>query len=203
MKHVLLLAAILGASLLGGCGQKGQDSAEMAREANEAMIDSGTTAVQAEDKDDKEDETDHMVQAAEGGMFEVEASQLALARSANPEIKKIAQMMVDHHSKANDELKQLAGSKNVALPQALGTGMMGKLNNLKEKDAKDFDMAYLEAMEEAHEKDVKLFREASTDSEDPEFKAFAAKTLPIIEQHLAMVGKREDRADGSMGASNR
>ena len=202
MKHVFILAAIFSATLLGGCGQKGQDSAEVAREANEAMVDSGTTAVQAEDKGDKEDETDHMVQAAEGGMFEVEASQLALTRSTNPEIKKIAQMMVDHHTKANDELKQMASRKNVALPQALGTGMMGKLNDLKEEEAKDFDKAYLEAMEDAHQKDIKLFREASTDSEDPDFKAFATKTLPIIEQHLAMVDKRRDRADGSMGSNN-
>ena len=58
-------------------------------------------------------------EAAQGGMTEVELSNLALQKSQNEEVKTFAQMMVDDHTKANDELKMLAQNKSVTLPTKL------------------------------------------------------------------------------------
>ncbi|MDQ2746913.1 MAG: DUF4142 domain-containing protein, partial [Acidobacteriota bacterium] len=44
-------------------------------------------------------------EAAQGGMTEIELSQMALEKSQNEEIKKYAQMMIEDHTKAGDELK--------------------------------------------------------------------------------------------------
>src|SRR3954470_4033366 len=58
--------------------------------------------------------------AAMAGMAEVKLGQLALEKSTNDDVKKFAQMMVDDHTKANDELKALAQSKSIDLPTDLG-----------------------------------------------------------------------------------
>src|SRR5258708_28181826 len=56
-------------------------------------------------------------EAADGGLAEVELGQLAVEKASSNDVKKFGQRMVDDHSKANDELKQLAATKGVDLPQ--------------------------------------------------------------------------------------
>ena len=41
-------------------------------------------------------------------------------------------------------------------------------------------------MVDDHEKDVEEFRKASQDLKDPDLRAWANKTLPVLEHHLAM-----------------
>jgi len=41
-------------------------------------------------------------------------------------------------------------------------------------------------MVEDHEKDVKEFEKASKSAQDPDLKAWAAKTLPTLQGHLKM-----------------
>src|SRR3982750_4561290 len=54
--------------------------------------------------------------AAEGGMAEVELGRLAVEKASNADVKKFGQRMVEDHNKANEELKDIAGKQNVALP---------------------------------------------------------------------------------------
>jgi putative membrane protein len=49
-----------------------------------------------------------------------------------------------------------------------------------------FDRAYMQAMVADHKKDVNEFRVESKSGKDPEIKAWAAKTLPTLEEHLAL-----------------
>jgi putative membrane protein len=125
--------------------------------------------------------------AASAGMLEVESSKLALERSQNEDVKKFAQTMVDDHTKAADELKTLAASKNVTLPTAMSKHHQMMYDHLKdEKTAKDFDSAYQNVMVVSHKEAVTLFSKVSTDSKDPEVKAWATKTLPTLQHHGAM-----------------
>jgi len=57
--------------------------------------------------------------AAQGRMAEVEMGKLASERASDPDVKKFGQRMVDDHTKANDQLKQVASSKNITLPESL------------------------------------------------------------------------------------
>lgn len=56
-------------------------------------------------------------QAALGGLKEVATSKIAKNKAQNAEIKSFAMMMVNDHSKVNEELKALAKSKNIKLPK--------------------------------------------------------------------------------------
>jgi len=61
-----------------------------------------------------------------------------------------------------------------------------------------FDRAYMDAMVKDHETDVREFQTESKSGSDPEIKAWAAKTLPTLEEHLR-VAREADRAVGTTG----
>src|SRR5438046_440260 len=58
--------------------------------------------------------------AARGNMAEVELGKLAQQKASSNEVKQFGQRMADDHSKAIDELKSLAQSKDITLPTTLG-----------------------------------------------------------------------------------
>ena len=129
---------------------------------------------------------DFMQNAAQSGLAEVELGRLASTKGTNAEVKKFGQMMVAEHTKANTELKGVAGKKNVTLPNDLGSHQ-STLDELKGLSGADFDKAYVEAMVDAHESDVKAFQAQADKSADPDVKAFAAKSLPVLQKHLEAV----------------
>src|SRR3954471_11179493 len=60
-----------------------------------------------------------VMNVAKDGMAEVELGRLAADKASNADVKKFGQRMVDDHTKANDELKMIASSKNITLPTAV------------------------------------------------------------------------------------
>jgi len=124
--------------------------------------------------------------AAEGGMTEVELGKLAQQKSKNPDVKKFGQMLVEDHSKANAEVKSLASKKNINLPTGMGSHQ-STYDKLKGLNGDEFDEEFIEDMVDDHEKDVSTFQKESQNSTDPDVKAFAAKTLPVLQKHLDTV----------------
>ena len=126
------------------------------------------------------------MKAAEGGMAEVTLGQTAAQKAANPDVKNFGNRMVNDHSKAGDELKQLATSKGLALPTDLNAEDKKIADELSSRSGKDFDKGYIKDMVEDHEKDVKEFEKASKEAQDPDLRSWASKTLPVIQDHLRM-----------------
>jgi putative membrane protein len=93
-------------------------------------------------------------------------------------------MMVRDHTKANEELKSIASQKNIQLPASMDDQHMNNVNELKKKQGAELDKDYMRDMVDDHEKDVDKFRKQSENGKDSEIKAFAAKTLPVLQMHL-------------------
>ena len=146
------------------------------------------------------DET-FMTKAAMGGMAEVDLGKLAVEKASSEEVKKFGQRMVDDHGKAGDELKTLAQSKNVTLPTELDANTKALHDRLAKQSGPAFDRAYMQAMVADHKKDVNEFRTESKSGKDPETKAWASKTLPIIEEHLALA-QSTNSAVGTSGTKS-
>lgn len=188
-----------GATGATGTGSTGS-SATGGQTAPMAQPGSGTRNSESK-KDDKLDGGDRkFVQAAAGsGMFEVQAAQLASTKATDPALKSFASMLVDHHTAGNNELTKLANSKGVELPAAPPRAMRQDIEKLGKKTGSEFDRDFVRDVGvKAHEKDIKLFEKASKDLKDPELKAFAAKTLPTLQQHLAQAQKMA-QANGKGG----
>lgn len=124
------------------------------------------------------------MEAAAGGMAEVEMGNLAQQQATNQRVKDFGAMMVRDHSKANDELKSLASSRGITVPSALPASKQKMLDNMKKMTGKSFDQHYVSMMVEDHVKDVAKFKKQSTSGKDDQLKTWAGKTLPTLQTHL-------------------
>jgi putative membrane protein len=124
--------------------------------------------------------------ASASGLAEVALGNLGAQKGQSHAVKDFGQQMVTDHTKANDQLKQLAASKNVPvskLPLGPDTVAAARIGNLP---ADKFDKEFSDRMVKDHKKVVALFENEASSGKDPQFKAFAAQTLPILRQHLEM-----------------
>jgi putative membrane protein len=125
-----------------------------------------------------------MTKAAQGGMAEVEMGRLAVEKSSNPQVKQFGQRMVNDHTNANRELKQIASQKQVTLPTEMDAKQQSTMNRLSKLSGAQFDRAYMQDMVKDHEEDVAEFQREANNGSDPDVKAFAGKTLPTLKSHL-------------------
>ena len=121
-------------------------------------------------------------------MMEVQSSQLALSRSPDTDTKPFAEKMVKDHQQTSAELKGLVdtGKVKATIPSALDAEHQKMLDDLKSKSGKDFDRAYDRMQVGAHEQAVALFEQYARDGDNPDLKSWAMKTLPHLQEHLAM-----------------
>jgi putative membrane protein len=124
--------------------------------------------------------------AAEAGLAEVQLAQLALQRGSSNDVKEYAQDMVKDHTKANNELKQLAARKGITLPQTLNQQHQTAKANLSKLSGASFDQAYMDLMNQDHAKVVSLFQQQADQGQDPDLKNWANKTLPTLKEHKQM-----------------
>lgn len=136
--------------------------------------------------------------AAMGGLAEVELGQLASEKAGDSQVKEFGQRMVQDHSKANEELKSLASSKGVTPPTSPKPKDMTLKNKLSGMSGQQFDQQYMKAMVRDHQHDVAEFQKMANNAKDSDVKNFAAKTLPILQEHL----KQAQSIEASMGGSS-
>jgi len=126
-------------------------------------------------------------EAAVGGMEEVQLGQLAAQKASDPDVKNFGQKMVDDHSKANDQLKQLAAQKGVTVASTLPASKQKEVDQLSKLSGAAFDKKYVSMMVQDHKKDVAEFKKESTKAKDSDLKSWASSTLPTLQDHLKMI----------------
>src|SRR5436305_10499638 len=131
--------------------------------------------------------------AAVGGMEEGELGQLAAQRGVSDEVRQFGQRMVDDHSKAGDDLKQVASGKGWTLPAALDAKARADVQKLSALSGDKFDKEYVSMMLKDHKKNVAEFQKESSGGADADIKSFASRTLPVIQEHLQMIQRIHDK----------
>ena len=122
--------------------------------------------------------------AADGGMAEVSLAKLAQEKASNADVKSFAAKLEKDHSQANDDLKELASKKSITLPTEPSKNHKALHDKLAKLSGAEFDKAYVAAMLEDHQKDVREFSRVASTNGDADVKAFASKTLPTLKEHL-------------------
>lgn len=136
-------------------------------------------------------------EAAQDGRAEVIFSELALERSQNNEVKSLAQMIIDNHTKINEELKTLASRKNVTLPADINAKQKTTMGRLNELSDMAFDREFLKTLVKNHETAVILFQKQADVGTDADLRTFADNTLPILKAHLEMAETVSDKLNGN------
>ncbi|WP_205500485.1 DUF4142 domain-containing protein [Rufibacter psychrotolerans] len=140
-------------------------------------------------------EASFLTEAASSSMMELQLAKLALERSARPEVKEFARMIIDHHTKANQELTTLASGMNLTLPTALLPDHQKLVDKLSKLTGSEFDKKYADEMEEAHERDIALFEVVSNGAPTTTVKAFAIRTLAVLRMHEHHADKLDDNVE--------
>jgi putative membrane protein len=130
----------------------------------------------------KEDSS-FVLEAATGGMMEVEAGNIAQQNAQDPRVKNFGSMMVTDHSAANNELKSLVSGR-VMIPDSLPADKRKHLESMRKMNGKAFDNHYKSMMLTDHKEDVDKFKKAATSVQDPGLKDWVNKTLPVLQKHL-------------------
>jgi putative membrane protein len=118
--------------------------------------------------------------ATESGYKEVHSAREAIPQLQQPELKRIAEMLVADHSSANTRLAELAESKHWSLPAPPAAGPPPSGTAVI-----NFDAKWTAEMIAGHERSVAMYRAQAQSGEDQDLRKYARETLPKIEHHLA------------------
>ncbi len=164
--------------LLAACGNNGNKPKD--------PVDS-VQAVNKETATANPDAADFVVKAAASGMMEAQLGQVAQQKAASQRVKDFGTMMVNDHTRAGNELKQLAAERNIAIADLVSNDDQKNMAALSQKTGKDFDKAYIKMMVSDHEKAFDLFQKAAKNVKDSAIRAFAQNTLPVLQKHIDSV----------------
>jgi len=151
------------------------------------------TAMTEKGKLDRHDQA-FLKKAAEINLTEIALGKAA-ERSSDPNIKKMAEMIVKDHSEANRNLERLAASKGVTLPSEPSAWDRHSINSIEKEQGEKFNKEFLAFNLKGHEKAISLFEKESARTQDPDIKAWAQKMVPSLKEHLAMAQKPESVAE--------
>lgn len=130
---------------------------------------------------------------AQNGLARVDLGQLAARKGSSSEVKQFAQRLIADHTEANNELKQIAVSKSITLPTEVKPQQKVTYARLLQLSGAEFDREFISVMLENHDESVKNFQEMADRGTDAEIKAFAAKVLPTLQEHLRAAREMNSR----------
>jgi len=122
-------------------------------------------------------------QAAREGLAEVKLGELAAGKAEDPRVKTLARAMLDDFRKLNDELRQLAAAKGIALPADLDKQEAFDYGALARLCCYEFNRYYVNMMAEYHIRDVRHFRSEAKHTADPDLRRFADANLRVLKDH--------------------
>ena len=126
---------------------------------------------------------DFLERASQGSNAEIATGGLAANRAVGAEVRGLGARMVNDHASINRGLATIAGKHRIILPTGLGD-QQASYDRLVDLHREHFDREFVQVMIEDHQMAVLLFQGEAADGVDPEIRAFAARTLPLIQAHL-------------------
>jgi putative membrane protein len=214
MKPLGLLSMAIVAALAVGCSGDARNDTITGDDS--AIGTAGTAA----DRDISAGDRNFVTDMLRDSNAEVQLGTMASERAASADVKAFGQQMVQDHTKAAEDLKQIATQHSI---QPESTALDDKHQDLMDKLSKlrgaEFDKEYIQAMVDGHEdvvdklesrvdennrtatatgaaeKDTNVRPEAADNPVEASLNAWAAKTLPVEKGHLDKAKAIEDRLD--------
>ena len=180
------IAFLLGFAVLMSCNtgenKEKDDSIEQADSANEQLHDTATTpTTQVVD----EKSTDFLVRAANSAMTELEMTRLATQQASMQHVKDFATALGNDHKSLNEEIKSLAGKKNITLPATVSEEAQKDIDKMAEKgDKKNYDKAFVKETIDRQKECIRLYEEAAKEAADVDIKTFANNSLAKLRIRL-------------------
>ena len=148
---------------------------------------------------------DHLFAAAAAAndLAEITVCRLALQRASDAEVKKFAEMMINDHTRTTQELTRIAATQQLALPRMPDVKDQAAADALSGLSGSQFDREFMKGQVAGHMCAVQLFQAEAERGADPNIKAFAAKFLPRIKEHLEMARKSMKESEPKSTSTSR
>ena len=133
------------------------------------------------------DDVSFVRRATESGRKEIASARDAGPQLKRPELKRMAEMLVQDHTAANVKLSKIAETKGWPLPAPQAAAAPPPPDTGAASGS--FDDKWTAEMIAGHERSVALYRAQAQGGEDKDLRQYARDTLPTIEHHLAELKK--------------
>jgi putative membrane protein len=130
------------------------------------------------------EDREFVFEAAKDGLTGVELGELGMENAQNEDLKEFARRLAEEHRKANKELIQLAKKKKLRIPTEIDPERLGMFDRLRGLSGEDFRREYMKAVMKDHQRSISIFRQEAKEGGDEDFRGFAEKTLPMLQEHL-------------------
>jgi putative membrane protein len=193
--HGRRTATLASALLLSGLGivatgqavepttpsSKPRDRHDMVTSGDTRLNDVGKQPL-ADDRKEASRADRHFLQAAaKNGMEELKIARLAAADARDAGARAFATQLVNDHTRANQELSELADRKGVSLVDR--DQQDRDFKNLVDEKGPKFDQKFIQHELDQHKEAIELYEKAARKSDDADIAAFAAKQLSVLQAH--------------------
>ncbi|WP_456686726.1 DUF4142 domain-containing protein [Bradyrhizobium sp. P5_C11_2] len=130
---------------------------------------------------------DFITEAAISDMFEIQSSKLAQEKK-DTKADDFAKKMIADHTTSTDAIKSMVqgGKVKADVPASLDRKHQSMIDKLKDLNGDDFEKQYRSDQISGHKNTVDLYKRYAKGGDNADLKAFAEKTLPIVEHHQKM-----------------
>lgn len=128
--------------------------------------------------------------AGAGDLYEMESSRLVLETTSDPDVRRFAQMMIEHHAKTSQDAAKAARTAGLEpAPPMLDAPKAAMIAALEGYDGVERDRLYLTQQHTAHKEALGLQKTYAESGDTPQLRAAARTTASIIETHLAQLDR--------------
>lgn len=181
----ILGAALLIASCSGGDTVDTTDATSDTEVTGNVLADSAASPTASASQVQPTDAAGYVAMAGASDLWEIESSKALLDKSANTDLKKFAQMMIDNHTESTQKIKTAAQSAKITpAPPKLDADQQRMLDEIKAANASGIHEAYTRHQRTAHQKALALHQNYASNGDDQALKKAAGEIVPVIQKHI-------------------
>ena len=139
----------------------------------------------------------YVMAASQSDEFEMQEGRMAENQAKSVKLRKFGAMMVKDHAKTTNTLHDAIISTGMAPPPPppLRPDQMQMVAQLQPLNGADFDRAYIAQQMQSHQEALMVQSNYARTGDAPSLRGAAAKTVPIVKEHIAML----QQIQGGMG----
>lgn len=127
----------------------------------------------------------YLFHAGASDVFEITSSQLAIMRSRDPEVRRYATALIDHHTRTTNRALAAAKQSGVTPPPPVLTPQQrGFIDRIANLSGPDFDRAYAEVQVPAHQAALAVHSGYASNGDTDALRTVARGAVPIVQGHL-------------------
>lgn len=135
--------------------------------------------------------------AAASDMYEIQSSQLVMQTTQNAELRRFAEMMIEHHTMTTATVADAARAAGMTPPApALDARKSEMIRQLQAAQGAARDTLYVQQQVMAHEEALRLHASYSRNGDTPQLKTAATTAVPIVARHYNEIVAMRDAHSG-------